>query len=960
MPFNNFSVGQYIANNTTVTCVQEQAIGFTINGVKPNTRLSIFFDKINVTNKCAPATYSSNIKTLKSSDYHAVGNIGSPIVSDSTGKAIGIFYLAKNSFQTGNREFHVYNYISNTDTFSDMSANHTCEAFSYFRAFNHSNIDVDISSIISTIPSGSTSSVTLTNRGSGTATTADPNNPRFDPMCQSFYVGSDVTQGQDGLYLKSVDLYFSAVSSHHSVTIDIRTIENGLPTSTVLPYSRVTLPASSTVASSDASVATTFEFDTPIYLRSGYSYALSVIPGGGVPDYSVWTGVVGHTDTINGKVNSNWGQGTLFTSSTGSDWVPVHNQFLKFTMYRVDYNSLGSANFVNDDYEFITYANNSTIPFQVGEYVYQMPSPLAGYVSVNTTSNILSFNTSASGVLSTNLATAFAVNDHILVVGSVPPANTTNRIQNWGLFSNAVTLKITSINPTNNTLQFAYANGSTANGAPWTNSASVFFKPAKGTVSIISGSQNVVGTGTAFSQQFNTNIEDGTTKIPLVVNWSNTSTYGNEVLWPSSIANATFMTTRNAPFTTNTVAFPFALPTGQVSAIDPNRNLLIIKKSTANNNSSNTSWQNAFSTPSYFAPGRIISGTLSGATAVVSGIVDISMNSVQPIVYQTAIQGTDISYSANTINKQFAEVDYPKISISDTNYMTNNEIIIASRSNEINKNSGNKSVTFNASLSSASSLLTPSIDVGHLGLLVKSNIIGEDDAGEQTNYGTALSKSISKTITLADGMDAEDIQVYLTAYKPSGTNIKVYAKVLHASDTELFSEKGWSPLVQITDVTLYSDTTNQSDFKEYQYTFPTDPTCVPMPQLVTTNNSSVITSSNTTWEYVFSNGDFAVVYSDINKTSYEVHKISSVDSNTQITFSTPISFANTSSAVIGGMVNPQSAYKNSQNQNIVRYYTTSGVPYDSYKQFAIKIVMLSGNTASVPKVSDMRTLALSV
>jgi hypothetical protein len=46
------------------------------------------------------------------------------------------------------------------------------------------------------------------------------------------------------------------------------------------------------------------------------------------------------------------------------------------------------------------------------------------------------------------------------------------------------------------------------------------------------------------------------------------------------------------------------------------------------------------------------------------------------------------------------------------------------------------------------------------------------------------------------------------------------------------------------------------------------------------------------------------------------------------------------------------------NNNIVRYTTSTDVVFDSYSTFAIKIVPVSDSTAIVPRVSDMRVLAL--
>ena len=954
-------VGQYTTDIKDTLYIVEQAIGFTVTGLKPNTRISVFFDKINVTQYCAPATYNSSITSPKVTDYHTIGAKGEAIKTDKTGTAQAIFYVPKATFLVGTRELHVFNYVSDTDTYAALKASHTSEAYGYFRAFNFSNVDAENNAIISTIPAGSTSSVTLTNRGSGTPTAADADNPRFDPLCQTFYIGSDVTKGQDGIYLRAVDLFFSKKSTTQPITIDIRTVENNIPTTTILPHSTVTLPASSVNISTNGATATTFTFDTPIYVRSGFTYAIGISPGGQVPDYAIWTGIVGKKDPVNGTVNANWGQGTLYTSSTGNEWTPIQNQFLKFTLYRKGYETSGSATFVNKDYEFITYSRSSTVPFQVGEFVYQMPSPYAGYVSVNTTSNAITFNVASSGFLSTNLATEFAVNDHILIVGSIPPANTTHRILNWGIFSNVFTAKVTTVDPINNKLTFAYANGATA-VAPWANASAIFYKPAKGTVSLIKGNRNITGTGTSFTQQYNTNSSDGENKIPMVAQWSNGSFDGHEVLWPEVISNSTYMSTRNAPLYSNNNAIPFLVPVARVRAIDTNRNLIVLTKSTANGLSSNTAYKNAFSSPSYFAPSRILVGATSGATVLIRSTVDITMNSVQPVVYQRSIQGTDIDYSANLTTKDYTNVDYSKISVAHTNYLSNNEIIVASKSNEINRNGGVKSVKINADLTTTSSVITPSIDSDNFSVLARSNLISPHASNEYTNEGTALSKSISKVVTLADDLDAEDLNVYLTAYKPSNTNILVYAKLLNSADPSNFEDKMWTPLYQVTDLNLFSDIADLNDYKEYQFTLGTNPETIVLDDLITTNNSTTIVSTlnSSNWSSVFDAGQQVVLYTDVGLATYEVHTISTVNSDNSITFANPVAMSNTSSAIIGSMTYPEAAYKNSLNNNIVRYYDNNGSPFDTFKQFAIKIVMLSSNTSCVPKIADMRAIALSV
>jgi len=132
--------------------------------------------------------------------------------------------------------------------------------------------------------------------------------------------------------------------------------------------------------------------------------------------------------------------------------------------------------------------------------------------------------------------------------------------------------------------------------------------------------------------------------------------------------------------------------------------------------------------------------------------------------------------------------------------------------------------------------------------------------------------------------------------------------------------------------------------------------------LVTSNNSAniVSTNSDTKWQSVFKAGQLVTMYSDVYGTNFEVNQISSVTSNTAITLANPVALANTSSAIIASMPFPYSAFKNSNNGNIVRYYTADGSPHDSFKRFAIKIVFTAQNDFLVPKVRDIRALALSV
>ena len=83
--------------------------------------------------------------------------------------------------------------------------------------------------------------------------------------------------------------------------------------------------------------------------------------------------------------------------------------------------------------------------------------------------------------------------------------------------------------------------------------------------------------------------------------------------------------------------------------------------------------------------------------------------------------------------------------------------------------------------------------------------------------GSAEARYFSKKVELADGQDAEDLKVYLTAYKPSGTDIKVYAQLKASDDVEDLADKDYTLLTQVTPTTVISDSVNVQDFKEFEY-----------------------------------------------------------------------------------------------------------------------------------------------
>lgn len=188
-----------------------------------------------------------------------------------------------------------------------------------------------------------------------------------DPLAQSFVVAGNVeapdssreglaTDDSNGAFLTDVDLFFAKKDSGNAtVKVEIRTVDLGTPTRVVIGNS-VTLRPSEVNISNDASTATKFTFDEPIYLPPGREYAVVIISENS-DQYEMWTAVMGEK-TVNSKdlpdVNAvtyskQFAMGSLFKSQNGSIWTANQYQDLKFKLYKAQFieNQPGTAFFYN-------------------------------------------------------------------------------------------------------------------------------------------------------------------------------------------------------------------------------------------------------------------------------------------------------------------------------------------------------------------------------------------------------------------------------------------------------------------------------------------------------------------------------------------------------------------------------------------------------------------------------------
>jgi len=186
---------------------------------------------------------------------------------------------------------------------------------------------------------------------------------RYDPLAQSFVVGKDIdapdlngqSDDDNGAYLTKVDLFFaSKPTGNEPLIVQVRTVELGTPTLTIVGEPKVLVPSDITT-STNGETATTVTFDYPIYLAPGREYAI-VLLAPTTDQYEVWIAKMGER-TANTQSLPNaeaviyskqFAMGSLFKSQNGSIWTATQELDLKFKLYKANFTATnGIAYFGN-------------------------------------------------------------------------------------------------------------------------------------------------------------------------------------------------------------------------------------------------------------------------------------------------------------------------------------------------------------------------------------------------------------------------------------------------------------------------------------------------------------------------------------------------------------------------------------------------------------------------------------
>jgi hypothetical protein len=185
-------------------------------------------------------------------------------------------------------------------------------------------------------------------------------------------------------------------------------------------------------------------------------------------------------------------------------------------------------------------------------------------------------------------------------------------------------------------------------------------------------------------------------------------------------------------------------------------------------------------------------------------------------------RNTDVTFKIKSYSNTGSDGSFVDINPND-NYFYADERAMYSRSTERATYSNNRTNQVQVTMRSTSDYVSPVFDIAKTQGLLIDNIVNSNTVNETAASGGKLyNKYISKTVSLAEGQDAEDLQVILTTYRPPSTDVKVWVRLLHSEDTgTAFAQRGWIELEKSNDGdTVYSSQSNKNDFIEYAYKFP--------------------------------------------------------------------------------------------------------------------------------------------
>ena len=819
------SQGFRVVSRAIIPVLRARTISFTGTGFRPNTRLYVFFDKINVNAHVTPlsSTYSTDTTVVNAS----------PLVTTAVGKIEGTFVIpdpkvsGNLKFSTGEIQFRLTSSSSNL-TGSDASADTNSTADTLTDSLTTAGnalysakgiIETEQETIIAT-RNAIVSQDTLNQTTSSTSTNsrivgtfeADQGSGGGDPLAQSFSVQG--VEGSDGRFITSLDLYFSNKDQTLPMRVELRNVVNGYPGKKILPFGRVIKDASDINTSATGATATTFTFQSPVYVQPGNEYCVAVLSDS--QEYKVWVARMGETD-IGGTrtISEQPHTGVLFKSSNNTAWAPSYLEDIKFKLKTAKFTAGGSGT--------LTLQNQALPVRTLG----------ANSILLEDGSTIVKVKHIDHHM--------YATSNNVTIDDVKSGASTT--------LNGAITAAATTLTLTSGT-NFDDTTGKYANNA----SSEWFIKIddeimkyttiSTNSVSVVSRGENSTTAATH---------ADGATvelyiihRVPLTeINKTHTS------LANIGIDSYTITLTSSPVIDGATALVNGAISSTTALVVDGNRGTIEVGMSVsgtgvdADVTVATVTNQNTLvlSASESLSDNVVLTFTKSGVAEIGGSVITATENAIidytQTMIGALELPGTTISTSirpttatsaggAQTSFSTLTAANARTLPLND-NYKFDLSHMACSSINETNELSGLKSLFVPIVLTTTSTTVSPVIDLQRTSLFAIANRLDDVDASSDVYPTTDFFSStepegdnnaaiyITKQIALENPASA--LKVLFAAHRPATSEIKVLFKLLRTDDASDFDDLGYTHFNTdgSPDEVVPASADNQ-DFREYVYT----------------------------------------------------------------------------------------------------------------------------------------------
>lgn len=371
-----------VQNVSIIPYARSIPIQFYAQKMRPSTKVFAFFNGVNVSAYCRPLG-------LQWTSASAITQ-GVQLVTDTNGECMGVFTIPANTFFTGTLSFKLSDDASGASDPSIETTEADADFFSggldltmQSKTMNIVSPTSTASVVTKTIDTTATSTQATTNTTSVT-TSAPPVAPAqatpapaskgcyqhfgfgmntrstrlqpyecycmrwpgmgycYDPVAQAFQTTSE-------MFLSSIGIYFEQIDpAAPNLYVEIRTMDNGFPSGTVLVHKAFTLTQLQAWAraargpgslpySADSTVEAKITFDTPVYLESSTLYCFVI--GGVSPNTRVWEAYLGKPVVNNPSqiVQVSPTGEPSFRSLNGTTWNAQQFETLKYNLYQAQF-----------------------------------------------------------------------------------------------------------------------------------------------------------------------------------------------------------------------------------------------------------------------------------------------------------------------------------------------------------------------------------------------------------------------------------------------------------------------------------------------------------------------------------------------------------------------------------------------------------------------------------------------